>query len=173
MNYGYFSSFFFFKCYPCFFVNCRTSSNCVNMQIQSAASPYLCLSVPTSSDPPPPPKGAEVLKTILTPLMLLPLMPPTLVTVHSNVYVGRVIVSLLTCSEHLDCFCLLNSLVSPQHTVMYCMSVLLWICFLHTSQFSLQTFFFFFFFFPSYMQRSLFLRSLLAKGLLILSERGH
>lgn len=40
--------FFFLSVIPGFFVNCRTSSNCVNMHIQSSASPHLRL---TSLDP--------------------------------------------------------------------------------------------------------------------------
>lgn len=128
------------------FFNCRTSSNCVNMQIQSAASPPLRL---TAYDPTPSIRGPEGA------LKCRPLWPhsccflcccPLRLLFTLNMYVGRVLVSADPSWKTWDCFCLQTS---PQHTVMY-MSVLYGILLLHGSRVSLQTFVFVF-----YMQRSL------------------
>ncbi len=73
---------FFESGVPVCFVNRRTSSNCVNMKIQSAACPSLRL---TPSDLHPSPRRCfKKCRTSWLSLVLLPLLLPTSVTAHSH-----------------------------------------------------------------------------------------
>lgn len=128
-----------------FLFNCRTSSNCVNMKIQSAACPPLRL---MSSDP-----TIRALKVLLK--KSWPFWPhsccfhccrccccPLKLLFALDTNTGSVIISAdpsLTLGLFFPCFLFVCLLMSPQHTVMYVCAFFLEKNLLsHGRQFSLQ-----------------------------------